>query len=182
MTLSFDTATALGRHLIDPRGRCDRRAMFLVTVGLLVVQAVLAAAYGLAGSDLNSGTFLAFNLPLLWIGSLALLKRLHDVGYSGWWIGPAILFWIVGAMLITLTLSLTVGPAKFTALLKAFPILHAALVVAIALPPFGGLLWLQASPGHPGANRFGPMPAEFGFSSGHPKRDTDAMPVGTVSA
>jgi uncharacterized membrane protein YhaH (DUF805 family) len=183
MTLRFDTAVIFGRHLIDPRGRCDRRAMLLVTVSLLAVQALLAAVFGLAGGDLAGRVFFALNLPLMWIGTVALLKRLHDVGYSGWWIGPAVLFWLVGAMLITLTLSLTVGPAKFSALLQAYPPLHGLLVVVIGLPPFGGLLWLQASAGQPGANRFGPQPSVHGFAAGHPKgRAANVLPAGIVSA
>jgi uncharacterized membrane protein YhaH (DUF805 family) len=162
-----DHALIMTRHLLDPRGRADRSAMFATTVGLLAVQFALAGVFALFGGDLTGHVFLGLNLALFWVGGSVLIKRLHDIGWSGWWILPAIAFWVIGLMLLVLTLSFAVGHERFQAALATYPVLHAALVGVGMLPPFGGLLWLQACPGSPTANRFGAPPDTFGFSTGH---------------
>jgi uncharacterized membrane protein YhaH (DUF805 family) len=182
MTIRLDTVATLGRHLVDPRGRCDRRALFGVTVGMLVAQFLAAVLFSLAGGDVTGRTFLAINLAFLWVGCVTLVKRLHDIGYSGWRIGPAILFWLIGAAVIVQVLAFGIGLDQFEATLAAYPVLYALLVVVISLPPFGGLLWLQASPGDAGANRFGPVPGLHGFSGTHPTRRNTAFPADAVSA
>jgi uncharacterized membrane protein YhaH (DUF805 family) len=182
MTIRLDTVATVGRHLLDPRGRCDRRALFSVTVGMLAIQFLTAIVFSLAGGDVNGSTFLAINCVYLWVGGAALLKRLHDIGYSGWRIGPAILFWLIGATVIVQVLAFSFGHATFEATLAAYPVLYALLVIVISLPPFGGLLWLQASAGETGTNRFGPVPGPFGFSRAQPKRRDEAFPTNAVSA
>lgn len=182
MTIRFDTAVTIGRHLITPRGRCDRRALLAVTVGMLAAQFLSAVVVSIAGGDVTGNAFLALNGLFLWVGAVALLKRLHDIGYSGWRVGPAILFWLVGAMVIVLALQFVVGHAAFTAALATYPALHLALAALLSLPPFGGLLWLQASAGDVGSNRFGPVPGAFGFAHGHPKRGDHAVPADALSA
>jgi uncharacterized membrane protein YhaH (DUF805 family) len=159
-----DHALTITRHLLDPRGRADRRALFATTVGLLVVQFVLASVYMALGGDVTGNLFVGLNLALLWVGGVVLVKRLHDIGWSGWWILPAVVFWIVGLTLLVLALAFAVGLDRFQTALTTYPLLHALLTAVGALPPFGGLLWLQACPGAPTANRFGTPPAAYGFS------------------
>jgi uncharacterized membrane protein YhaH (DUF805 family) len=182
MTSRFDTAVTLARHLLDPRGRCDRRAMFAVTVGLLAVQLAVAMGFTAIGGNVTGAPFLTLNALFMWVGAVATLKRLHDIGYSGWRIGPAVLFWLLGAIVIVQVLMFAVGPAVFKSALETYPALHALLAVIISLPPFGGLLWLQASAGEPGVNRFGPQPGADGFAHGHPKRRRDTMPADAMAA
>lgn len=169
MPIRFEDALTIGRHLIDPRGRCDRRAMFYASLGLLAVTLLCTAVLGLAGADLGGLPFQAFNLVLTWAFVCSLIKRLHDLGRSGWWIIAAFAFWIVASFVIVAALSLAIGPTRFQAALLTQPLLYAALVIAMSLPPFGGLLWMQAAPGDTKVNRFGPVPSAFGFSDGFPK-------------
>jgi uncharacterized membrane protein YhaH (DUF805 family) len=161
-----DQALTIARHLLDPRGRADRGALFATTIGLLLTQFVLATCFVMFGWNVKGSLFMSLNLALLWIGGVVLIKRLHDIGWSGWWVLPAVTFWVVGLMLLVVTLSFMVGHDRFQTLMASYPLLHAALVGVGMLPPFGGLLWLQACPGAPSFNRFGAQPTSFGFSAG----------------
>lgn len=171
-----DQALALLRHLFDPRGRADRRAMLAATLGLLVAQAAVAALFVALGGNLKGNLFFALNAALFWVGGVVLVKRLHDIGWAGWWIAPAVVFWVIGFLMLVLALGFAVGFDRFDAVLKANPLWLAGLTGIGMIPPFGGLLWLQASPGSVGVNRFGPAPGPQGFAPGHTSAAPDNVP------
>ena len=83
----------LARHasnLLDPRGRCNRVAMTAMTsvvVAIQVVSFLLAQLLGDAGTTL----LYVVNTPLLVVGLVVAIKRLHDIGLSAWW-APAMFF------------------------------------------------------------------------------------------
>jgi uncharacterized membrane protein YhaH (DUF805 family) len=81
-------------------------------------------------------------LVLAWIVGLSLtVRRLHDLGLSGWWI---LAIWIVPAALEAGAVQLVNNPQLGSTL---------SSVVALAIG-----LWLWLAPGTRGANRFGPDP------------------------
>jgi uncharacterized membrane protein YhaH (DUF805 family) len=182
MTIRFEDALTIGRHLIDPRGRCDRRAMFYSSVGLLAVTVLLGAVFGLVGANLNGALFLGLNLVLTWVFIAISIKRLHDLGRSGWWIVGAFAFWMIASVVVVMALSLAVGPSRFSAALASSPMLYGALVVALSAAPFGGLLWVQAAAGDAKTNRFGRVPGAFGFASGLPKSSAATLDGAAATA
>lgn len=164
MTLSPALLKELGRQLVAPRGRCNRQGFLALAIVLLCVQAIGALALTAAGIDLGSGTAALLNAPLVWIGGIALLKRLHDIGRSGWWVPAAVTFWLAGCFLIAVAITLIAGPDRMQAALEHKTLLFWFVFAATTLPAFGGLLWVHAAPGETAANRFGDVPGRFGFS------------------
>jgi len=78
-----------------------------------------------------------------WISLATSAKRLHDLGFSGWWILP-----LYAASMAGSGLSSALPPGSSLAGL-------ALTAVALALT-FGPILFLGAVPGQQGENRFGP--------------------------
>jgi uncharacterized membrane protein YhaH (DUF805 family) len=156
-------ALDLVRHALDPRGRCNRHGFLVVALILLAFQILGGALLVLAGADLQGGLAIALNMPLFVVGTMAVFKRLHDIGRSGWWVPGAIVFWIVGSMVINLTASLIIGPDVMLAAVAEQSALFWMMFATIALPAFGGLLWLHATAGQSVANRHGAVPGVLGF-------------------
>lgn len=78
-----------------------------------------------------------------WISLATSVKRLHDLGTSGWWIIPLFFASMVGS-----TIS-SVGPPG------PVPLNLLAMLLGLALI-FGPIIYLGAVPGQSGENRFGP--------------------------
>jgi hypothetical protein len=57
-----------------------------------------------------------------------------------------------------------VGPDRLEASAADMSLLYILTFAGIAIPAFGGLLWLHATPGTPETNRFGAVPDATGFS------------------
>lgn len=110
-------------------GRANRKEFWLFIGGLLAV-GFAARTLGLEyGGGVATGVML-----------VAWIRRLHDLGRTGWW-AAAILFWqaVAGALAFGL------GGETAVALVS---------IPAILVP----LLWMGAAPGQPFENRFGPPP------------------------
>ena len=120
--------------MLSSTGRLPRAAFLAAAAALLALAA--AYEYGLhRGLDLRIG-WIAYPL-LLFPTACILSKRLHDRGRAGWWA-----FLVVWALI-------EVWPAPSN--LFGYPALAVLAVTFLDL----GLM-----PGQPGANRFGPNPAE----------------------
>ena len=152
------TAFALATLLLDPRGRIGRRDLFVSATAMLGIEALLL----LPAPEMIAvpGKALA-----LWIGTAAIIKRLRDIGLSGWWVPAGIgglCMWTallaLGSLVVAGSDVMAPGTAASTILLGL-----------IMLPAVGITLWLHLLPGDTAANRFGaPTPA-------WPSRD-DALP------
>ena len=70
---------ALAMLLLDPRGRIGRRDLLLAACAVLGIELLLMAPS-------NEMIALLAKSLALWIGSAAIIKRLHDLGRSGWWL------------------------------------------------------------------------------------------------
>ena len=160
-------ASFLGRQLIDPRGRCNRQGFLALAIALLALQTLGGLILGLAGERLDGSLALTLNAPLFWIGAMATLKRLHDMGRSGWWVLASATTWCIYAIGLSFTFAVTFGPQSIAQGTFGFWILFAMIV----LPAFGALLFLHAAPGEDRTNRYGDAPGDLGFTSA-PKRET----------
>jgi uncharacterized membrane protein YhaH (DUF805 family) len=133
------------RTLFDPRGRRSR-AGFWAYAGLSIVAFLVCSFVGdILGLMLPSLSMVVFLLTLLamFVGSLInAIRRLHDLGHSGWWMA---LF----------------APVQLLLALAAFggsdsggsPINGLQALIGLAL-----LIWLGGFAGQPDANRFGEPP------------------------
>lgn len=104
---SVSLGTAIKRYWTDNwtvKGRASRSEMWKGTLGnlILVSIAVYAIAYLMATLQLLillTIFLVALSLALNWIGMNLSMRRLHDIGKSGWW------YWIglvppVGAIIL----------------------------------------------------------------------------------
>ena len=111
------------------RGRANRKEYWLFVAILFAVG--MAMSYVVpAASTVGSG-----------VVAYAQIRRLHDVGRSGWWV----------AAILAAQIALTVG------LYLAFGS-EDAMYVAAAVLTLIPIIWIGALPGTPGENRFGPAP------------------------
>lgn len=92
---------------------------------------------------------LAVVAALAWPAAALVIRRLHDIGLSGWWLAPMASGEIVNSL--ALATGLAGVPTALT------PLGHAAGALALA----GGLSFIPLAlwPGQTAANRFGPPPA-----------------------
>ncbi len=148
------------REIADPRGRCNRKAFLTIALAFLVIQAIVAGLFWQFGIETSNTMNLALNAPILWIGSTVCLKRLHDVGLSGWWLPGSFLIWFTTVILSLALISLMLDE---TALDPGQPAFYVAFA-AITLPVFGALLWVHTAPSVAGANKYGPIAGPNGLS------------------
>jgi uncharacterized membrane protein YhaH (DUF805 family) len=120
--------------MLSSTGRMSRTA-FLACAAVLLVLAV-AYQYGLAPIIPRGSGWIAYPL-LLFPTACILSKRLHDRGRAGWW----------GFLVVWALVEAWPQPSNLFG--------YAALAVLAVT-----LLDLGLMPGQPGANRFGPNPAE----------------------
>lgn len=172
----------LGALLIDPRGRCNRKAMTVLTVVFIVLQALSMLVANAIGGDLGVGLFWTVNTPIMLIGSIAVVKRLHDVGLSGLWAPAACALWITAAFAATLVMTLVVGPDRMALVVEEKGPLYWLVFSFVFVPAFGGFIWLHSAPGTSGANRFGPLPGNDGVGPGHGGSRSSDLPSNAVAA
>ena len=183
MTLGGAITTCLRKYAVFS-GRATRAefwwwvlAVVIVSIALGMVDAVIEALSGWDGFSLLSGIFsLAVLLPNLAVT----VRRLHDIGKTGWWvlvwivagIGP----WLVLAGLVLVAVfgslaaagsapgpveaigDLVTGLALVLALVLVLAILGLIFAILVSLAiVIWQIVWL-ARPGEAGANRYGPDP------------------------
>ena len=156
------TALPTLQDLLDPRGRASRSG--LLTVALLLMSADVAAVAvimttGAAFAGLGA---LAFKLVSIWVATVGVIKRLHDLELSGWWVAKGLVA-VAGWSVVVAMLLLT----RFDAADALNPA-HAAFwinLTATAVPMLAALIWLHLAHATPGPNRFGAEPGVRGFSS-----------------
>lgn len=125
---------------------------WLICLGLGVVAGMIPVLGGL------------ISLALIWPNLAISVKRLHDMGQSGWliaipWVvsivGTFVAVGMIGFSALTNTAALErADPAAIFALIGPALGLFGLLV----LVNLGFLLWIGLSEGKPGENRFGPNP------------------------
>lgn len=104
------------------------------------------------------------SLALIWPNLAITVKRLHDMGKSGWFAAIPWVFNIVGFIFAFATVGITAitnagalereDPAAILALLG--PVL--GVLALLAVVNLGFLLWVGLTDSQPGGNQFGPNP------------------------
>ncbi len=181
-SISATDVLRIATSMIDPRGRCTRQAMTILTVAFVVVQLLSALLANAIGGDIGVTIFWIINTPVLVIGLVAVVKRLHDIGLSGWCAPAACSFWIAAAFAATLVLTLLVGPDRMATVVAEKGALYWLVFSFVFVPAFGGFIWLHSTPGTVGSNRYGPLPGDDGFGPGHRRGSTPDMPSDAVAA
>lgn len=139
---------------LNPSGRI-RRGQFWIAFLIVMVLSVAAGAVPFAAPVLG--------LALVWPQLVIHIKRLHDIGWSGW-----LLLLPAAVSLSCMTLivlnggsRLLVAPPNEIPELLSSPEMHTSLLffeISFAVEA-AFLLWVGSTKGQPEANRFGPPPA-----------------------
>lgn len=161
--MSFDTSSRIEsfdwqKLLFSFEGR-TRRSHFWIGWLICLGLSVVAGWIPLLGALLS--------IALIWPSLAIAVKRLHDMGKSGWFaaipwvvniVGVCFAFVTVGVTAITSAAALErEEPAAILALLG--PVL--GVLAVLALVNLGFLLWIGVTDSQPGDNRFGPNPKGF---------------------
>lgn len=144
----------------DPRGRADRRGLFVMACALIAYQVICLS---LVAADVLAADGLAIKLLKfigLWFGITATAKRLHDLGYSAWTMLAAFAAITIWASLAVLSVMITFG---MNAMLEG-GIGYAIALASTSLPILAAAFWLHLSTGNEEVNRFGTVPDASGFS------------------
>ncbi len=139
---------ALLALLFDPRGRISRQDMLVAATLMLVLD------LGLSLMTTGYAAYIAKTIAY-WIGGAAIIKRLHDVGLSGWWFAGGLAGFCMWSALLGVAIALTIGFES----LQPGGIGYIALLAALVVPALGLTLWLHLAAGEAGMNRFGAPPA-----------------------
>jgi len=125
--------------LFSLQGRLNRLRYFLYTIGLMIFQAIATAVLAPvavggsgAGGLVPMLAIVAIELVVAWCWIALMVKRLHDLGHSGWY--------VLGLVAILALLTFIFRDPRVSYLLF--------VVVGI----------LSFAPGTKGTNRFGPDP------------------------
>ena len=89
------------RRFADFGGRSQRKEYWMFLLFNFVVTVILAAVLGDGGDNGPPAVFLAYQLLILVPGLAVSVRRLHDIGKSGWWlllnivplVGPPVLLY-----------------------------------------------------------------------------------------
>lgn len=147
-------------NLFDPRGRCSRKGLLLISGLLLAVEIALALLWLATGADFGGAPALIIKSVLLWLAFAATSKRLHDCGLSAWWFVGGLFGVMAWSFLLTTGLVIAFGAAALAVEGGGFT----AAFAGTCLPAMGLLIWLHCQAGERGLNRFGPEPDASGFS------------------
>jgi uncharacterized membrane protein YhaH (DUF805 family) len=126
--------------LVSPSGRNDRLRFWMV-VGVILAAFVFCgvlvdAAEATMGAAVPA---LLLTFAAMVVGTINAIRRLHDMGRSGWWTLPPLAVF-VGTGAVT-----AMGTSPLT-----FVFAGAGLLVTV-----GALIVLGCAPGQPGPNRYG---------------------------
>lgn len=159
-------------ELVDPRGRCNRKGLLIVACILLALEllAGLAMAAGLV--PLGSPAAWMLKAAFVWMAIAGAVRRLHDVGMSGWRILCAIVALSVWCFVFTTAAAIALGPENLVPGTAGFLAVFGALMAPVLMLA----LWLHVAPGDPRPNRYGPVPDGLGFSR-QPRDVAPAIPA-----
>ncbi len=142
------------RRYAQFRGRAPRTEywwFFAFNVAASVAAEAIDYLSGLRADDPGSFGGPVSNLLalVLLLPSLAVtVRRLHDTGRTGWWIGgavPVAMLWFIFMMALA-----------FMGFKSLAPIAMAGVIAMLCYIPL--ILYFATRPGTPGSNRFGPAP------------------------
>jgi uncharacterized membrane protein YhaH (DUF805 family) len=140
--------------LLDPRGRTDRAGLLASASLMLGIEAFFVVALP------EHGGIPVYLWPLkalaLWVGTIGLIKRLHDVGRRAWWILAGMAGLCIWCAIVAVVIGMMFGTAAFVPGSSGYTV----LLGLVLLPAIGVTFWLHLEPGDPFPNRFGQPPAQ----------------------
>ena len=154
------TVSELACHMLDPRGRCNRKGLLIVAGLLLAAEIVVGLALWLAGVDLEGGGVLAIKAVCVWLAVCAGSKRLHDLNLSAWWMLGMLAISILATFALVVAMMVVLGPEA----LQPGTAWYFAALAGSMMPILAATLWLHFRKGQPGVNRFGAEPRGIGFA------------------
>jgi len=133
------------KSLFSSRGRIGRKTFWSVAIPITVIEIIIQAASGAAGDNPLLLLLLPVALVCVVINICNTAKRLHDLGWRGWW-----MFAPVAIVIFVDLLAMAVFGAESTG---------AVIVTLLAfLIPLAFLIVLGSRRGDEGPNRFGEPP------------------------
>ncbi|MGL4636546.1 MAG: DUF805 domain-containing protein [Beijerinckiaceae bacterium] len=136
--------------LFDPRGRANRQAL-LLAAGV----AVALELFTMFGLQAEGAEWLspinAIKALTIWICSTSVIRRLHDMDYSGWWLPGGLALACMWTAIVGIVSVMLAGAAVLQPENPGFSI----VLGIVMLPVLGATLWLHLAPGSPVINRFG---------------------------
>ena len=137
-------------------GRLNRKAFIFYWLKLIGLSIVLSLAITLSG--ILSAKIPIFGIPLMLVSALAMItviagvlniqvRRLHDLGFSGWWLLVAIILSAPGSFAIEPRFNLPLPEALKTVSIAVYVITVLVLLI--------GLLFIKGSKGE---NKYGKDP------------------------
>lgn len=154
------TTMPLFAQMLLPVGRCGRRGLLLAAAVLVAAHIVFALLVSLGLVGFYGPVALGFKLLGLWVAIAMSAKRMHDIGYSAWWL----LAGTGGLALWSIIISLVLYPIAGLDVLVPGTVWYWLSFTLVALPLLAATLWLHSARGMPADNRFGPLPDGFGMS------------------
>lgn len=153
------------QDLLDPRGRVSRRGLLMVAALLLAADVVLVGLLAATDASFTGPGALAFKVLSVWVATVAVARRLHDLDLSAWWIAKglaALIAWSIAvscALLVKFDAADAVDPGHVAFWLN---------VGVTSAPVLVALGWLHVARGTSGPNRYGPEPDARGVPSPPP--------------
>lgn len=142
-------------ELLDPRGRASRSDLLRVAGLLLAADAVAIGVIATTDAGFTGPGALAFKLVSIWVATVAVARRLHDLDLSAWWIAKGLAALIVWSIVVACGLLTAYDAAD------AVDPGHIAFwlnVCVTSAPVLAALGWLHVARGTAGPNGFGPSP------------------------
>lgn len=157
----------------DPKGRIGPARFWRAYTIILGLYLILQCATVLLGQGPTTSLLGVFSVILYWNTTAVFAKRLHDGGYSAFWIAVIAFGWFFAAMIITAAVSIIFAGDIFARLVEDSnyansPEFMATLQDAIFVPVTAAMLAVNIALGFilaglksdPGTNNYGP-PTRF---------------------
>jgi uncharacterized membrane protein YhaH (DUF805 family) len=133
--------------LFVPTGRGSRGEMLFAATVMLAVEFLLLTF----GAQINNSIAMILKAIAFWIGVVVMIRRLHDLGHSGWWVFAGAAFLCMWGTLILLSGLFFLGRE----VLMPGSVFHMVIGGLALLPAIGVALWLHLASGEPHRNRYG---------------------------
>lgn len=146
-------------QVFDPRGRADRRGVLWLALVLLALQGTLFGALAAGWLDLANPALIVVKLIILWVSTVAVIKRLHDIGLSGLWMLAGFGGWSLITTLIAIGMVVIVGLEALMPTSRHYWTTMGLSMVPVVI----AMMWLHLAPGERRPNRFGVPPGPSGF-------------------
>ena len=150
------------RQYADFKGRARRKEFWMYTLFVIIfgiVAIILDNVLGLTIADLPYGVLcISFGLALFIPSWAVLVRRLHDVGKSGWWCLIVFIPSIINAI-IMLTLYFEVFDLEILTAIKWLLVSSSVVLVGLIVCCTILIVWC-CTDGQPGENKWGVNPKE----------------------